>query len=909
MAALTISELLDQVTSGATVLLPSPRAAAELRAAYEAQQRASGHPAWEPPAAWSWSQWLRGLWGELIVNGTEQRLLLNPAQELALWREIVAEPLTGADATEAALGSPDALATLAYDAWQLAARYEATGRLRAAANSHDTRIFAAWAEAFTRRCASAGYLSAALLEQAIREHLEARSLTPPATLLLAGWLDESPAQRSLLEALAARGCEVDRVVLTHEQTNTAALRGWTVAASEQEELTLAARWVRAFVEDRQRKGQSARVGILLPQPAEDRAALEAALLNELAPELNAIDADLSGAPWEFSSGPSLASLPMVATALGLAQWAAHPLPIDAITALVLSPYLGGNAQQREASARVDATVRRTSMLRDELTLPQFLTLAGRGDETPAIVDSLRDVAATLQRNGDLQRPRGYAEWGEFLRDLLRAANWPGDRAPNPTEFEAARAWDSLLDTLATLDFQGRRVPYAAFLDELQRQAEATAFAPPATHAPVQVMTAHEAEGCLFDAVVLLRATDANWPTGEHTNPLLPWPLQRTLQMPGTDPIAANTRARTAAQDLFARSGSVLCTLAAENADGPLRPSPLLSALPLTPIAADELLPAAHPTVPIELEAIPDDAPLPPLPSREVHGGARVLKLQAACGFLAFAEVRLRASEPDSPELGLDAGESGNFLHDALQRFWQEVHSQEVLRAMSPNERSEMLAACIDDALPRRLRAESAWDEAYLAMQKQRLLTVLEAWLDIELQRAPFEVRAFEAKQQVEIGPLTLDVRLDRIDRVADEGFLLVDYKSGNAGHPREWETGRPLDPQLPLYALLHEPHELKGLAFAKVRAGKEMRWLGVQAEDGLLPRSRTNVTIEMEGQLAVWRDTLTRLAEDFAEGRADVSPRDFHKDCAHCIQRLLCRVDPMALATHEDASTGEEIDG
>jgi ATP-dependent helicase/DNAse subunit B len=383
-------------------------------------------------------------------------------------------------------------------------------------------------------------------------------------------------------------------------------------------------------------------------------------------------------------------------------------------------------------------------------------------------------------------------------------------------------------------------------------------------------------------------------------------------MPGTDPTAANMRARAAALDLLARSGDLLCTLAAENADGPLRPSPLLSALPLTPIAADELLPAAQPTASIELEAIPDDEPLPPLASREVHGGARVLKLQAACGFLAFAEVRLRATEPDSPELGLDAGESGNFLHDALQRFWDEVHSQQVLRAMSPAERSEMLAACIDDALPRRLRAESAWDEAYLAMQKQRLLTVLEAWLETELQRGPFEVLALEAKQQVDIGPLTLDVRLDRIDRIdsaGEAGFLLVDYKSGNAGHPREWETDRPLDPQLPLYALLHEPHELKGLAFAKVRAGKEMRWLGVQAEDGLLPRSRTNITVEMEGQLATWRDTLTRLAEDFAQGRADVSPRDFHKDCAHCAQRLLCRVDPMALTAHEEASAGEEIDG
>ena len=185
---------------------------------------------------------------------------------------------------------------------------------------------------------------------------------------------------------------------------------------------------------------------------------------------------------------------------------------------------------------------------------------------------------------------------------------------------------------------------------------------------------------------------------------------------------------------------------------------------------------------------------------------------------------------------------------------------------------------------------------------------------MELQRGPFEVFSIESDQQATIGPLTLDVRLDRIERVGDiergnAGFFLVDYKSGLAGHPNEWETERPIDPQLPLYALLHEPEELKGLAFAKVRAGKEMRWLGVQSEDGLLPPSRTNKAVEMQWLLETWRATLSQLAEDFAAGRADVHPRDFHKDCARCAQRPLCRVDPATLNTASEDEAVEEDDG
>jgi probable DNA repair protein len=919
MSPVTIPELLDQLDAGVCVVLPTNRAAAELRRAYDTRQRGLGHFLGEPAAAWSWQQWTSGLWGELIVNGDEQRLLLNPAQELALWRQIVAEPLPGAEVPVTPLGTSDALAQLAQAAWQLAAGYNATGRLQATATTHDTRIFAAWAESFARLCTTRGYVSGALLDGALEQHLEAGTLTPPPVLMLVGFPEETPSQQALLAACNALGTALHRHALIHTGDGPAPLRAQTrvqtTAPTEQAELTLAARWVRGFLEDRQASPTPARVAILLPQLAEDRDALEATLREVLAPELNDLAADLSAAPWEFSNGPALAGLPIVAAALGLAHWAAHPLPLDAITALLLSPYLGHNAApaEREGSARFDANlVRRAPMLRDELTLAQLLALADRADEPPSLLDHLRDAHTVLQRGGDLQRPRSFADWGEFLRDLTRAAHWPGDRPPNPTDFAAARAWDSLLDTLATLDFQGRRVPYASFLDELDRQARTTAFAAPATYAPVQIMGLHEADARTFDAVVLLRSTDANLPAAEHTHPLLAWPLQRDLHMPGTDPARANARARAAALDLLARAGSVLCTLAAEDADGPLRPSPLLAALELEPISPAELLPPAHEAEPVALDHLLDDTPLPVLASTEVAGGATVLKLQAACGFRAFAEVRLRATEPDSPTLGLDAGESGNFLHRALQDFWGLIHTQDALRAMPAGERTQLLADCIDTALPSRMRAESAWDQAYLALQKRRLLSVLEDWLEVELQRAPFEVLAVEAKQQVTVGPLTLDLRLDRLDRVGSgdhPGFVLVDYKSGLSGHPREWATDRPQDPQLPLYALLHETGELKGLAFAKVRTGKEMRWLGIQAEDGLLPASRSNPVVDLPLLLDEWRATLTQLAEDFAAGHADVSPRDFRKDCPRCAQRLLCRLDPLALnAAAEDEAT-EETDG
>ena len=424
------------------------------------------------------------------------------------------------------------------------------------------------------------------------------------------------------------------------------------------------------------------------------------------------------------------------------------------------------------------------------------------------------------------------------------------------------------------------------------------------------MSVSEAEGSIFDAVVFLRSTDANWPASERVNPLLPWALQRSLKMPGSDPALTAAKSRAFTEHLLTRSGSVLFTYAAEDGSGKLRPSPLLSELGIEQVDAARLVARAQSIEPIAVENTVDDGEIPALPSNEVAGGAAVLKLQAACGFLAFAELRLRATEPKSGDMGLDAGESGSLLHRTLQNFWKEVKSQEALRLMTWAERDRILAHAIDEALPGRLQVRGGWDRAYLALLKERLRSVLQQWLEEELRRGPFTVLAVEQDQMVTVGPLTLKVRMDRIDNVG-EGVFFVDYKTGYAAHPKQWVGERPDDPQLPLYSLLPEAEELKGVAFAKVRTGRGMQWIGYQSEEGILPASKSKANIrDLASLVEEWRGTLTRLAEDFAAGKAEVRPKSFELNCTRCAQRLLCRIDPNSLRTAMDEDDeGEDVDG
>ncbi len=882
MATVSFDEL---VGLGGVMVLPNARAAGEMR-------RAFGVRGVDASGVMSWGQWTSGLWSELVVAGEETRLLLNAAQELSLWREIVAEDAAG-------FGSAEALAGMAASAWKLAAEFEVTGRLRGAAGSHDSRVFAEWAEAFSRRCGQKGYLPGAALEDALRLHVERGAVAIAGAVELVGFEDLRPARVSLVEALRGRG------VVVRERGLRADVRGLgaaAVAATEREELELAARWIRGFVEAR----PGARVAVLVPGLGEERAGLEDVLREVLAPELQDVGADLSSTPWEISGGVALESVAMVADVLALARWVEGPLAVSRVSGLLLSPYWG--MEGRDAVARFDVRLRRESMLRPEIGMGAVLALAEAKDE-PGVVGWLREVERFVRRDGDRVKARGFAEWMEFVRGLGVAAGWPGGRALTAVEFAATEAWESAMDTVATLDFSGRRVSYAEALEALEALARTTVFAGVSTGAAVQVMGVAEAEGSVWDAVVFVRATDANWPAAERVHPLLPWGLQKDLRMPGSDAGLAAERARGFTRGLMERSGTVLFTSAEEDGSGKLRVSPVVAELGVETVAAEELVRVGRGEEVVALESVVDGEALPGLPSGAVGGGSNVLKLQAACGFLAFAELRLRAREPESGGLGLDAGESGSVLHKAMQAFWRGVKTQERLKAMAAGEREARLVEAIDASLPKRLRAESGWDLAYVEVVKERLRVVLRQWLEMELERGPFEVIAVEQDQEVTVGPLTLSVRMDRVDRVGD-GVFFVDYKTGYAAEPKQWEGERPDDPQLPLYALLPEAGELKGMAFAKVRAGSGMKWVGYQAEEGILPGSRSKANVrDMEALVEAWRGTLTVLAEDFANGRAEVKPKSYAVNCARCGQRLLCRLDPATLLGAEDEGDEEDLDG
>ncbi len=857
----------------ATQITPNQRAARTLRQAYDRAQRAAGQTLWQPADILPLEAWLKSLWHQRLVAGADTRILLNRTQEHTLWADIIR-----ADPETPSLRSPDALAELAARAWSLAHLYNARPRLRDFATSTDSRAFDRWSRALDRRLQRGQWITAAQLPA---ELATANLNTDPITLV------DFDAHPPAIAALIASCPEA-----TQQQTNlTPTITSLHAAEDDAAELIAAATWARAHLD----ANPSAAIAIVVPNLDDRRAAIERAFAPILSPETLPITAAPVAPTYEFSLGRPLFDLAIAQTALTLLTWPLHPLPLETVSTLLLSPWFSPDPPSLAAFDAFE--LRNQTLLRPELSLSSFLALLTRSKHaSPVALKNLRTLQKTAH---DTPEPKSFTAWADTFRTLLEATGLPHHARTSSLAFQQHARFEAALDELATLDFETKRPDATEALAAFTRILRQTVFAPESTNAPIQIMGPLELGGTSFDALWFLGADDLTWPTPIVPTPLIPWPLQRDLAMPGSDRAHDDAHAQTLTNRIAHSATEVVFSYARQSEEGDRRPSPLLAALNLTPYEApnSETAPPA-----LSYDVYPDDVRLPPHPAGPVRGGATILKLQAACAFRAFAETRLHASQPETADPGLDALERGNIVHKVMEQLWTALGSQATLRELDPDALAAELTRAIDLSIDR-ITPETAWDQAYLRVQRLRLFELLFPWLEIEAARPPFTVQPPEQKKHFQLGPLELELRIDRIDSTA-RGLVILDYKTGLA-NPASWKSDRPDEPQLPLYSVLTQQagHTLAGVAFAQLRPGDGLGITGYADDDLVFGKTKAMDAATLAEQVDEWHTILTRLATDYADGDTRVAPKSYPKTCTHCHQRILCRLNPELLVEDEEEET------
>ena len=885
------------------LLTPNERQAASLREAHDRNQIAAGEEVWETLAVCSWQTFLAHLWQErLLAHRGSQRLpsLLNPWQERFLWMRLLA----GSPEGERLLNLPAASRVVA-EAWSIVCSYELAEALQNPPTpwEEETQALLAWTGRLQDICQREHWLDSARLEPSLSEALRVGAIPAealPSQLELVGFGQLSPSQQRLLDSCGALGV---RVVAGEPQPHQAK-DDWCrlVAEDEENELRLAARWIRAILESHPAH-RPPRIGLVIPDLGASRPKVIRILDEVLQPGQLLPHTQVQHSLYNVSLGLPLAGWPVVADALSLLQLDGRWQPLPDYGVLFHSPFLAGAEGERNARALLEARLLRDGAY--QITLSKVIRRArgldseghARPSTCPLLGDKLDQVLAQLNAAPIEQPP---SRWALEFKSTLDLYGWPGERTLDSEEFQTVVRWNELLAQLGSLDRIEPSLTRKQAVQALRRMAEETVYQPRVPTGPIEVLGYLEAAGLSFDHLWVAGLHDGAWPQAARPNPYLPRPMQRASGVPHSSAERELEFARRLTAQLLEGAAGGVVSCAAQDGEQTLRPSMLVAHLPEKAPADLKLsfLDSLHRGMfeSGRLERIVDPGPPPVEEGRRSGGGTSIFKLQSACAFRAFASLRLYARPLDGVEAGLDAAQRGKMLHLVLEGFWRRVRSSRALHDWPEELREEALSEAIEAALVEGKRERpDVLSGAFLGLERERLTNLSHQWLALEAARPPFQVRDTERVVELEFGGVKLRAILDRVDRLPDGSLVLIDYKTGPVKY-NDWLGERPAEPQLPLY-LVASQEPIAALVYGRLRTG-DMAFNGISERDEMLPgvdpsEQAGNLGMTWSDRQAGWRDVLTQLAVSFHRGEAAVAPLQRRKTCRNCRLETFCRVEEL----------------
>ncbi len=313
--------------------------------------------------------------------------------------------------------------------------------------------------------------------------------------------------------------------------------------------------------------------------------------------------------------------------------------------------------------------------------------------------------------------------------------------------------------------------HAVLRDAMEQVAVRPAYG---GHPRVAIYGLLEARMARADLVLCAGLNEGTWPARPAVDPLLAAPIMRALGVPGAD-----FRIGLSAHDLAAMLGAPEVVLSRSQRDesGPAIPSRFL--LRVRALLGEDLVERHEDREPVDLAAAIDwapradgytpPAPMPSAEQRKVRVSVTALDRLRSDPYQFYASAILRLKELDLLDADPGPQWQGQVAHAILERWHK---GEGTLPALADEELAAMNAHPLTRALwrPRLLRALQ-WVEEKLAEDPLRQPFLVEQW------------------GRMEVCGVEIFGRIDRLDKLADGSFAVVDYKTGNPPSGPQVEQG------------------------------------------------------------------------------------------------------------------------
>lgn len=421
------------------------------------------------------------------------------------------------------------------------------------------------------------------------------------------------------------------------------------------------------------------------------------------------------------------------------------------------------------------------------------------DGAGELLARLREALAPLHRLAHSAKGPQTRAWVEAHEQVVRAliAQAPGEESEAIEDLPVLSLLFSELAQAQDFEDGLGAADYAIFFESAARE---TAVRRQRAHHPrIKSLGLLEARLMNADVTILAGLDEAIWPPAAKTDSFLSRPMRAELGLS-----APERRIGQTAHDFVQAAGArkVFLTRATKRAGAPTTPSRFLQRIGALAgasfdarRAAGEHYLALARTLDkrVDLKPAARPEPRPPLSQRPTRLSVTRIETLRRDPYAIYAERILRLKPLD----GLDEDETaqgfGTRMHEALAQF-QKANPN----GPGPDGRAELLDAAA--AIFADLRSDAEFE----AFKWPRVVAICEAWLSWDAGRRDAMASArIEESAELELvledgSAFTLSATADRIEKLADGSYVVIDYKTGAPPSKKTVAVG--FAPQLTLEA-------------------------------------------------------------------------------------------------------------
>jgi len=427
----------------------------------------------------------------------------------------------------------------------------------------------------------------------------------------------------------------------------------------------------------------------------------------------------------------------------------------------------------------------------------------------------------------------------FLELLIRTGEQSAatDEIPGPNRLWALEEGNALAEALAELRPAFAQLPpqdpgalaglFAAALEgnSVRSRRALRGRATGVEHPRVFIWGLLEARLQSVDLAVLGGLTETIWPPAPDPGPWMNRKMRKTAGLPSPE-----EQIEQAAHDFVMASccaPKIIYSVPKRRDGAPAVPARWITRLVALLRGWDQTIPS-HPGLDWarqldraqSLTQRAKPAPRPPVSARPRALSVTDVELWFNDPYGLYAKRILKLKPLDPLEQNADYADFGNLVHAALASFFESAGAD------WPQDAAQGLEKTLCDELDRAALRPSiaAWWRPRLA----RIAAFIDHAETSRRATTAITSRHFEIKGILRLpGDFELNGRADRIERIAEDGFAIIDYKTGTVPTGDKVEAG--VAPQLPLEAMMLEwggfgpalQGEVHELAFWKLSGGRE----------------------------------------------------------------------------------------